>query len=109
MAVRTENIPRLYPIGAARSVTADATARMTPRLTKIENFGRGGAIGGSFILSRVFIHVLAGGDHSGMANDGDEIAVASRLDPNDAKSVVGILVGDALNQPGQPVGSDPPP
>jgi hypothetical protein len=49
---------------------------------------------------------LAGGDHGGMANDGDEIAVASRLDPNDAKSVVGILVGDALNQPSQhlPIG-----
>jgi hypothetical protein len=29
-----------------------------------------------------------------------------RLDPNDAKAVVGILVGDAFNQPGQhlPIG-----
>jgi hypothetical protein len=49
---------------------------------------------------------LAGGDHCGVADDGDEIAVAARFDPNDAKSVVGILVGDALNQPGQhlPIG-----
>ena len=44
---------------------------------------------------------LAGADHSGVANNGDEIAVPPRLDPNDAKTVVGILVGDALNQPGQ--------
>ena len=28
-------------------------------------------------------------------------ALPTRLDPNDAKAVVGILVGDALNQPGQ--------
>jgi hypothetical protein len=41
-----------------------------------------------------------------VANDGDEIAVATRLDPNDAKTIVGILVGNALNQPGQdfPIG-----
>jgi hypothetical protein len=39
---------------------------------------------------------LAGGDHGGVANDGDEIAVASRVDPNDTKTVVGILVCDAL-------------
>jgi hypothetical protein len=41
-----------------------------------------------------------------MTNDGDEIAVTSRLDANDAKAVVGILVGDALNQPSQylPIG-----
>ena len=44
---------------------------------------------------------LAGGDHGSVANDGDEIAVTTRLDPNDAKAIVGILVGDALNQPGQ--------
>jgi hypothetical protein len=50
---------------------------------------------------------LAGGNHGGVANDGNEIAVTSCLDPNDAKSVVGILVRDALNQPGQhlPIGS----
>jgi hypothetical protein len=49
---------------------------------------------------------LAGGNHGGVANDGDKIAVAASLDPNDAKSIVGVLVGDALNQPGQylPIG-----
>jgi hypothetical protein len=41
-----------------------------------------------------------------VANNGDEIAVATRLDPNDAKAVVGILIGDALNQPGQYLPSD---
>jgi hypothetical protein len=44
---------------------------------------------------------LASGDHGGVANDGDEIAVTTCLDPNDAKAVVGILIGDALNQSGQ--------
>jgi hypothetical protein len=34
---------------------------------------------------------LAGGNDGGMANDGDKIAVAACLDPNDAKSIVGIL------------------
>src|SRR6202042_1944668 len=49
---------------------------------------------------------LAGRDDSSMPDDGDKIPVASRLDPNDAKSVVGILVSHALNQPGQhlPIG-----
>jgi hypothetical protein len=27
--------------------------------------------------------------------------MTTRLDPDDAKAVVGILVGDALNQPGK--------
>jgi hypothetical protein len=36
-----------------------------------------------------------------VANDRDEIAVTTRLDPNNAEAIVGILVGDALNQPGQ--------
>jgi hypothetical protein len=32
---------------------------------------------------------------------GDQVAVASCLDPDDAKSVLGILIGDALDQPRQ--------
>ena len=49
---------------------------------------------------------LAGGNHGGVANDRDEIAVAARLHPDDAEAVLGVLVGDALDQPGQhlPVG-----
>jgi hypothetical protein len=37
----------------------------------------------------------------GMPHYGDELAVAPRLDPNDAKAVLGVLVGDALDQPRQ--------
>jgi hypothetical protein len=32
-----------------------------------------------------------------MANHGDQLAVATRLDPDDTKPVLGILVSDALN------------
>jgi hypothetical protein len=44
---------------------------------------------------------LASGNYGGMANDGDQLAVTTRLDPDYAKAVLGILVGDALNQPGK--------
>jgi hypothetical protein len=33
-----------------------------------------------------------------MPDHGDQIAVATRLDPDDAKSVLGVLVSDALDQ-----------
>jgi hypothetical protein len=41
-----------------------------------------------------------------MANDCDEIAVTPRLHPDNAEAVLGVLVGDALNQPRErlPVG-----
>jgi hypothetical protein len=41
---------------------------------------------------------LTRGNHGGVANDRDEIAVASCLHPDDAETVLGVLVGDALNQ-----------
>jgi hypothetical protein len=44
---------------------------------------------------------LTGGNHSRVANDRDKIAVTTRLDSNDAKAIVSVLVGDALDQPGQ--------
>jgi hypothetical protein len=44
---------------------------------------------------------LTGGNHGGVVNDRNEFAVAARLDPNHAKPVVGVLVGDALDQPGE--------
>ena len=49
---------------------------------------------------------LTGGNDGGMANDRDEIAVTTRLHPDNAKAVLGVLVGDALNQPSKhlPVG-----
>ena len=33
-----------------------------------------------------------------MPHYGDEVAVAPRLDPDDTKAVLGVLVGDALDQ-----------
>ena len=36
-----------------------------------------------------------------MPHYGDEVAVAPRLDPNDTKAVLDVLVGDALDQPRQ--------
>jgi hypothetical protein len=59
------------------------------------------------------VHPVAGGrnplasrNRGGMANDGHQVPMAARLDPDDAEAVLGILVGDALNQTGQhlPIG-----
>ena len=36
-----------------------------------------------------------------MADHSDEVAVAPRVDPDDTESVIGVLVGDALDQPCQ--------
>jgi hypothetical protein len=44
---------------------------------------------------------LASRNDRGMADDGDQFAVASCLDPDDAKAILVILVGDALHQPGK--------
>src|SRR5207237_3699585 len=49
---------------------------------------------------------LAGGDHRGVPDDGDQFAVATRLDAQNAKAVLSVVEGDALdkarqNLPGQ--------
>ena len=36
-----------------------------------------------------------------MPHDGDQVAVAPCLDPNDTIAVLGVLVGDTLDQPRQ--------
>ena len=36
-----------------------------------------------------------------MANDGHQIAVAARLRPEDAETVLGIVEGDALDEAGE--------
>ena len=41
---------------------------------------------------------FAGRYCGGMSHDGDEVAVAPCLDPNDTKAVLGVLIGDALDQ-----------
>src|SRR6266571_8998031 len=38
---------------------------------------------------------------AGMADQGDQLAVATGLDPDDAKAILGVLVGDALDQSGE--------
>ena len=44
---------------------------------------------------------LAGGDHGGVADDGDQIAVAARLDAQNAEAVLGVVERDALDKAGQ--------
>ena len=44
---------------------------------------------------------LAGGDRRGVADDRDQIAMAARLDPQNAEAVLGVVEGDPLDQAGQ--------
>lgn len=44
---------------------------------------------------------LAGRYCGGMPDDRDQVAVAPRLYPDDTKPVLGVLIGDPLNQPRQ--------
>src|SRR6266567_2296370 len=44
---------------------------------------------------------LAGRDRGGVADQGDQLALAPGLDPQDAKAVLGVLVSDALDQSGE--------
>ena len=44
---------------------------------------------------------FAGGDRRGMADDGHQIAVAARLDPQNAEAVLGVVEGDAFDQAGE--------
>src|SRR5215471_20875717 len=41
---------------------------------------------------------LAGGDHRGMSDEGNEIALATGFDPQNAEAVVGVMEGDAVDQ-----------
>ncbi len=44
---------------------------------------------------------LAGRDRGGMADQGDQLAAAAGLNADDAKAILGVLVGDALDQSGE--------
>ena len=44
---------------------------------------------------------LAGGDRGGVADDGDQVAMAARLDPQNAEAVLGVVEGDPLDEAGQ--------
>ena len=47
---------------------------------------------------------LAGGDHCGMPDDRDEIALASGFDAQHAEAIVGVMERDAVDQPSQDLG-----
>ena len=44
---------------------------------------------------------LAGADRRGMADDGDQVALAARLHPQDAEPAVLVVEGDALDEAGE--------
>jgi hypothetical protein len=44
---------------------------------------------------------LAGGDDGGVANDGDQIAMAARFRPKNAEAVLSIMEGNPLDQAGK--------
>ena len=46
-------------------------------------------------------HPLAGGDHRCVADDGDQFTMAAGLESDDTKSVLGVVVGDTLDEAGQ--------
>jgi hypothetical protein len=50
------------------------------------------------------LHPLAGRDGGGVPHHRDQIALPAGLDPQHAEAVLGIVVGDALDQPGQRLG-----
>jgi hypothetical protein len=44
---------------------------------------------------------LAGADRGGGPDDGEQLALAADLDPEHAEAVLGVVVGDPLDQAGQ--------
>src|SRR6266566_154827 len=44
---------------------------------------------------------LPGRNRGGMADQGDQLALATSLNSDDAKAILGVLVGDALDQSGE--------
>ena len=44
---------------------------------------------------------FAGGDRGGVAHDGDQVAMAARLDPQNAEAVLGVVERDALDEAGE--------
>ena len=44
---------------------------------------------------------LAGRNGCGMAHHGHEITMAARLGPQNAEAILGIMIGDALDEAGQ--------
>ena len=44
------------------------------------------------------LNELAGRDHRGMADEGDEIALTASFNPQHAEAVLGVMEGDAVDQ-----------
>ena len=47
------------------------------------------------------LHELTGANGRSVADDRDQIAMAARLDPQDAEAALLVVEGDALNQAGE--------
>jgi hypothetical protein len=47
---------------------------------------------------------LASRDHRGMTDEGDEIALASSFDTQNAEAVLGVVERDPIDQPSQDLG-----
>ena len=47
------------------------------------------------------LHELAGADRRGVADDGDQVALAARLHPQHAEAAVVVVEGDALDETGE--------
>jgi hypothetical protein len=50
------------------------------------------------------LNELAGRDHRGVADEGDEITLTASFDTQDAKAIFGVVERDAVDQPGQDFG-----
>src|SRR5262249_27431655 len=46
-------------------------------------------------------YTVAGRDRGGMTDQGNQLALSTGLDPQDAEAVLGVLVRDALDQAGE--------
>src|SRR5258707_10900980 len=115
VGLRLDDVEHLLPEGAQELLGIDRAnapghARSKVFLDAFDRSGRGGLEepGLELLAVGAVVHPVTGGgdplanrDCGGMANHGDQLAVATRLDPDDTKPVLGILVSDALNQPGE--------
>ena len=90
-------MPRIMPeprYFSMPSIEVGAEVRMKPRLellamgAVVDPFARGG-------------DPLAGGDRGGVADDGHQIAMAARLDAQNAEAVLGVVEGDPLDEAGE--------
>ena len=47
------------------------------------------------------LHELTGADRGGMADDGDQIALATVFHPQDAEAAILVMEGDAFDEAGE--------